>query len=358
MPSSTSSFDFVRPVPDLAWRGIVLAVVLLTTVAAVGWEMRVRAWGYRPSLNDTSDLWADQREVVKPDSMVIIGDSRTLFDNDLDTYEQAFGTRPIQLGLVGSCAYPILENLANDQSFHGTVIASIIPGMWLAPPPSPPYHNSLRALKRYQKRTLAQRSGHRLGMWLEEHLAFMNEDLTLEEWLNRVQVPERAAFHPGPAFPPNFQTIDRDRRTRMWESCVQPGPLQDRVKFGWPALFTPPPPPSYVPKEAFMAGMGKAIEQRFADTAAAVKKIQVRGGKVVFVRYPMSGKLKELEDKATPRVGPWNRLVKESGAPGIYFEDYPELASFTCPEWSHLSASDSVEFTKRLMPHLKSALAR
>ncbi len=42
--------------------------------------------------------------------------------------------------------------------------------------------------------------------------------------------------------------------------------------------------------------------------------------------------------------------------PGIYFEDYPELADFTCPEWSHLSAGDSVEFTKRLVPHLRAAL--
>ncbi len=358
MPSSTSSFDFVRPVPDLAWRGITLAVVVLTAVATVGWELRVRAWGYRPSVNDTPDLWADQREAVKPDSMVIIGDSRTLFDNDLDTYERTFGTRPIQLGNVGSCAYPILENLANDPSFHGTVIASIIPALWLAPPQSPPYKASLRALKRYEKRTLAQRSGHHLGMWLEEHLAFMNEDLPLEEWLKRVPLPPRAAFHPPPSGPPNFQTFDRDRRVRMWDSCAQPGPLQDHVRSVWPPLFTPPPPPSYVPKDVFLANVGKAIEQRFGDTAAAVKKIQARGGKVVFIRYPFSGKLKELEDKATPRAGPWTRLVKESGVPSIYFEDYPELASFDCPEWSHLSAPDSVEFTKRLMPHLQQALAQ
>jgi hypothetical protein len=357
MHSSTSSFDFVRPVPDLAWRGITLAVVLITAVATVGWELRVRAWGYFPSVNDTPDLWADQREAVKPGSMVIIGDSRTLFDNDLDTYERTFGVRPIQLGNVGSCAYPILENLANDPSFHGTVIASLIPGLWMAPPPSPPYKASERALNRYRKRTLAQRSGHHLGMWLEERLAFMNDDLKLEEWIYKLPVPPRAAYHPHPQGPPNFQSFARDRQVRMWDACAKPGPLQDRVKFGWPPLFVPPPPPSYIPKEALFAGMAKAMEQRFVDTAAAVKKIQARGGKVVFIRFPMSGQLKELEDKGTPRAGPWTRILKDSGAPGIYFEDYPELASFTCPEWSHLSAPDAVEFTKRLMPHLQQALA-
>ena len=87
-------------------------------------------------------------------------------------------------------------------------------------------------------------------------------------------------------------------------------------------------------------------------------KLRARGGRIVFIRFPMSGELKKLESQATPRVGPWDRIIRETGAPGIYFEDYPELASFDCPEWSHLSASDSVEFTKRLVPHLKEALAR
>ena len=36
--------------------------------------------------------------------------------------------------------------------------------------------------------------------------------------------------------------------------------------------------------------------------------------------------------------------------------DFPELAGFNCPEWSHLSAGDSVEFTRRLVPHLRAAL--
>jgi hypothetical protein len=74
------------------------------------------------------------------------------------------------------------------------------------------------------------------------------------------------------------------------------------------------------------------------------------------VRFPVSGELKQLEDKQTPRAGMWDRLLKETAAPGIYFEDYPELAGFTCPEWSHLSDEDSVEFSRRLVPHLRKAL--
>jgi hypothetical protein len=357
MPSSTSSFDFVRPVPDLAWRGILLAVVAVTVVAAVGWEMRVRAWGYGPTLNDTPDLWAQRREAVQPDSLVIIGDSRPHFDLDLDVLEQGLGRRPVQLALDGSCGYPILADLANDERFHGTIICSLVPGMMLAPG-GPLVANSEKALKRYRHWTLAQRAGHELGMLLEERIAFLKEDeLTLDALLGKISLPHRAHTG-GPPLPPYFGSLDRERRARMIDQCAQPGWLQDRVKYGWPALFTPPPPPSYVPADVFLQNMGKAVEARFHDIAAAVAKFRARGGKLVFVRFPFAGELKKLEDRGTPRAGPWTRILKETGAPGIYFEDYPELSSFYPPEWSHLSAPDSVEFTKRLVPHLKAALTR
>jgi len=358
MPSSTSSFDFVRPIPDRPWRGIALAVVLVTLVASVAWEIRSRAWGYAPTLNDTLDLWAQRRSAVQPESVVIIGDSRAWFDLDLDELEHGLGRRPIQLAIPGSSAYPVLADLAADTSFRGTVICSIIPLIYLAPG-GPLVEHSEKALKRYHSWTLAQQASHRLGMLAEEHIAFLKEDdLTLGALLeHKVPWPKRAGTG-GPALPPYFNSVDRERRARMVEQCAQPGPLQDRVKFGWPPLFTPPPPPSYVPREAFLAQMGAAIEARFRDTASAVQRIRARGGQVVFVRFPVSGKLKEIEDAATPRAGPWTRLLKEANVPGIYFEDFPELASFTCPEWSHLTEQDSVEFTKRLVPHLRQALGK
>ena len=356
MPSSTSSFD--RTIPDLPWSGMALSIALIVAAAAVAWEWHARAVGYVPTLNDTNDVWADRREAVQPDSIVIVGDSRALFDSDLDVLEKGLGKRPVQLALVGSCAYPILANLAEDEKFHGTVICSLLPAIWLAPAGSP-VANSEKALKRFKNRTVAQRASNQIGMWLEERVAFLKEDdLTLSALLLQLKLPNRPGTLLPPALPPYFSTMDRDRRTRMAEACATPGPLQDRVKYGWLPLFTPPPPPTYVPREAFLAHMGQAIEGRFRDTAAAVHRLQARGAKVVFVRFPMSGKLKEIESMATPKAGPWSRIIKESGAPGIYFEDYPELASFTCPEWSHLSGPDSVEFTKRLLPHLQAALAQ
>jgi hypothetical protein len=355
VPSFT--FNFERVVPDLPWRRIGLIAAIIALLATVGWETYARSLGYAPTLNDTDDLWAQQRETVTPVSVVIIGDSRALFDLDLDVLQDALGQRPVQLAMVGSCAYPILADLAADENFRGTVICSIVPRMFFAPA-GRLLERSEKALKRYRTWTPAQRVSHELGMQLEERVAFLKDrDLTLEKLLERWRIPNRAAFRAPPVPPPYFQTVDRDRRTRMADACAQPGVLQTRVKEGWLQVFTPPPPPNFIPREVFAENVRRRVEGRFVNTKADVEKIRARGGKVVFVRFPFTGKLKDLEDGATPRGGSWTRLLADTKAPGIYFEDFPELASFDCPEWSHLSAADSVEFTKRLVPHLRAALA-
>jgi hypothetical protein len=294
---------------------------------------------------------------VEPESIVIIGDSRGWFDIDLDEIQKGLGKRPVQLAMGGGCAYPVLADLANDESFHGTIICSAVPRLLLAPPGTPPMERGEKAVRRFHNQTPAQRASQYLAMPLEEHVAFLKqEELTLDDLLKRLPIPNRPGALVPPRLPPYFSTIDRERRSRMTEECARPGSeLQKRIQQIWIPLFSPPPPPSYIPKEEFGKRMGQAIEQRFQDIAAAVKKLRARGGKIVFVGFPHSGGLKELEDRVTPPAIR-DRLIKDTGAPLIYYEDVPELSGFTCPEWSHLSAGDSVEFSKRLAPHLRHAL--
>ncbi len=356
-PSEIAPRDYERPIPALPWRGMTVIVVLVVIAAAAAWEFYCRSIGYGPTLNDNEDLWAEARRRVEPESIVIVGDSRAWFDLDLDELQKGSGKRPVQLAAGGSCAYPVLADLANDERFHGTIICSVVPRMFFAPPGSPPMDRSEKAVRRYHTQTLAQRASQCLAMPLEEHVAFLKqEELTLEDLLKRLPIPNRPGALVLPRFPPYFQSEDRERRARMIEQCAQAGELQSRIQQIWLPLFTPPPPPTYIPQEVFTEKMKKAKEDRFRDTTAAVAKLRARGGKIVFVRFPLTGELKALEDRITPRSDIWNSLLKRTGTPGIYFEDYPELSSFNCPEWSHLSAGDSVEFTKRLIPHLRSAL--
>ena len=349
--------EFERPIPQIPWRGITVVVVLVVIAAASAWEFYCRSIGYEPTLDDNEDLWTITRQRVKPESIVIIGDSRGWYDLDLDELQRGLGNRPVQLAMGGGCGYPILADLADDKSFHGTIICSFVPRLFLAPPGTPPMERGEKAVRRSHTQTPAQRASEYLAMPLEEHVAFLKQqDLTLEQLLKRLPIPNRPAALVPPRLPPYFGTVDRERRARMIEECARGGKLATTIQQIWLPIFTPPPPPSYVPKDVFVAKMKDAIEKRFGDTIAAVEKLRARGGKVVFVRLPVSGGLKALEDRTTPRGQTWDPLLQGTGAPGIYFEDFPELAGFNCPEWSHLSAGDSVEFSKRLVPHLRAAL--
>jgi hypothetical protein len=350
--------EFERPIPQIPWRGITVIVVLVVIAATCAWELYCRSIGYGPTLSDNEDLWTTTRRRVEPESVVIIGDSRGWYDLDLDELQKGLGKRPVQLAMGGGCAYPVLADLANDKTFHGTVICSFVPRLFFAPPGTPPMERGEKAVRRSHTQTPAQRASQYLAMPLEEHVAFLKqEEMTLEDLLKRLPIPNRPGALVPPRGPPYFGTLDRERRARMIEECARPGSeLQKRIQQIWLPLFTPPPPPSYIPKDVFMAKIKEAIEKRFHDTVAAAEKLRARGGKIVFVRLPVSGGLKALEDKTTPRNQTWDPLLQATGAPGIYFEDFPELAGFNCPEWSHLSAGDSVEFSKRLVPHLRAAL--
>lgn len=350
--------EFERPIPPVPWRGMTVIVVVVVVAATAAWELYCRSIGYAPTLNDNEDFWTLRRRSVTPESLVIIGDSRGWFDLDLDELQNGLGKRPVQLAMPGSCGYPVLADLAKDENFHGTIICSVVPRLFFAPPGTPPMERGEKAVRRFHAQTLAQRASQYLAMPLEEHVAFLKQgDLTLDDFLKRLPIPNRPGALVPPRLPPYFGTIDRERRARMIEECARPGSeLAKQIQQIWIPLFTPPPPPTYIPKEQFMAKMMEAIEDRFRDTIAAVEKIRARGGKVIFVRLPHSGALKDLEARVTPRAQTWDPLLKRTGVPGIHFQDFPELATFSCPEWSHLSAGDSVEFTKRLVPYLRAAL--
>src|SRR6266480_269302 len=252
--------EYERPIPPVTWRGITVVVVLIVIAATCAWEFYCRSIGYGPTLNDNEDLWTMARRRVKPESVVIIGDSRAWYDLDLDELEKGLGKRPVQLAMGGSCAYPALAELANDENFHGTIICSIVPRLFVAPPGTPPMANAEKAVRRSHTQTPAQRASQYLAMPLEEHVAFLKqEELNLEELLKRLPIPNRPYAQVSPRLPPYFGTLDRERRSRMIEECARPGSeLQRRIQQIWLPLFTPPPPPTYIPKEEF----GKKWAQR------------------------------------------------------------------------------------------------
>src|SRR5438067_231331 len=259
--------EFERPIPTAPWRGIAIVITIIVIVATTAWELYCLSLGYAPTLNDNEDLWTMRRRIVEPESIVIIGDSRAWFDVDLDAFQKGLYKRPIQLAMADSTVLPALADLADDKKFHGTIICSVVPHLFFAPPGSPPMDRAEKGIKRFHNQTPAQRASEYLGMPLEEHVAFLKpDDLSLEALLNQLPIPNRPSALVPLRFPPYFQTEDRERRARMWEKCAQPGTeLAKKIQQIWITLFTPPAPPNYIPKDVFLREMNEAIQKRFAD---------------------------------------------------------------------------------------------
>jgi hypothetical protein len=59
------------------------------------------------------------------------------------------------------------------------------------------------------------------------------------------------------------------------------------------------------------------------------------------------------EQKGFPREKYWDRLLSFTNSPGIHFADYPPIAHFVCPEWSHLSPQDAATFTTHFISLLE-----
>src|SRR5438045_1472676 len=124
-----------------------------------------------------------------------------------------------------------------------------IPQLSGAPPGTRPLERADKAVRRSHTQTPAQRASQYFAMPLEEHVAFLKqEELTLDDLLKRLPIPNRPYAQVQPRLPPYFGTLNRERRARMIEECARPGSeLAKLIQEIWIPLFTPQPPPTSIP---------------------------------------------------------------------------------------------------------------
>lgn len=357
MHSSTSNSEI--NIPFAKW-GLILPATLLAFLLTIAFfEIFARSQGYAPTLNDEKYLWAKTRARVKPNDVVIIGSSRALFDIDLDELELALGVKDIkQLAMTGSSPAPILENLANDANFKGTIICGIVPGLFFTPDNIPPMNKPKEWVKAYLEFSPSEKTNLMLNHLLESNLAYLKQDdLPLKELLKKIPLQNRDNVMLPPKLPPYFFEIDKRREAKMIQKVMDDQIFREKIQNVWLPLFTPPPFPPFIKPEQIPDIIEKMIAAKIKTTKESVDKLKSRGVKIIFVRFPSSDKLKDLESKLTPRQQFWDRLLLETGVKGIHWEDYDNLKHFTCPEWSHLSAADTVKFSKEIGFILKEMLA-
>lgn len=343
MPSSTSSFR--RPVPVRPWRRIALTMIVLVVGCLATWEWYWRNQGKQPSMDNTEALWSSVRQKVTREpgasATVIIGASRSVFDVDLDEWEQAVGERPLLLGLSGACARVFLADLAAEPNFHGRVVVGMMPSLFYSN--GGPYQNAVDYVDYYHSEwTPAKRFSQKVGAVADANLAFLNkEELSFKALYN-----QWLAEDPFEVGLPEFAVVTQERRHLMIDRVTEDLAFRAGIRRTFMDMLRGATAPS---DAEFMA--------MATEVAVHIAAIRARGGDVVFVRFPASGNYLVREQSIWPRAAYWDRLLAVTAARGIHFQDHPSLNGFECPEWSHLTVADAASFTRGLAPLVAAAFA-
>jgi hypothetical protein len=326
-------------------------MVLLVVLVIGSWELYLRHTGVTVTYDNGKELWADKRSMVYESSekaTVFIGSSRIKYDLDIATWEKITGKHAIQLAAEGSTPVPVLVDLGNDPKFKGKLVVDVTEMLFFSPPQ--PDDRQVENIAYYKSRTPAQRASFVLDHGLESQFVFLNNDfLTLNDELEKLHVPDRPGVFVFPVFPREFSLTGFNRQNKMSSRFVADTSLQHRVQNIWLFLMNVAKMAPH-PKADPVPGILESVKN-------AVDKIRARGGDVVFVRTPSSGTFLQAELHAFPRAKLWEPLLAATHSTGIHYADYPATDHFVCPEWSHLTPSDAVLYTKALITELPKSFA-
>jgi len=324
------------------------ALLALTVVLAfgLGWEAYWRSKGFTPTFNDDKFLWATKRKEVyksQSEATVFIGSSRIKFDLDIPEWRKLTGEDAVQLALVGTSPIHVLKDLADDENFKGKLVVDVTEGLFFSQ--NPVFHKSaIEAIDFYKKQTPSESISTMADIALESKITFLEERrFSLNTLLNDLELPNRPGVFSMPAFPKGFEWNTIDRQTYMSDMFLSnPNDIKRQTDI-WRILILGDPTP---PVD------GAVLDGILNELKIAVKKIESRGGRVMFVRTPSSGVMGDGERMVFKRSKYWDGILKATGAQGIHFDDNAVTAKLICPEWSHLSPSDAIIYTREFVKEL------
>lgn len=307
---------------------------VLTAGLIAGVETFWRSKGHTASVSDGPEIWSWYRNEVYGDpdrTLVLVGRSRLNCGFHTERFRERFPDyKLVQLSVCGAKVLPVLRNLAEDEKFAGTVLCSIMP---------------------YDLRMSGQNGGHpyldyykfrnKNSESLFEHVEFgvhlqLNNLISLNDRTS-LRSAWRSLYETGSLNQPDPELFQLDR-SRYYDFT-----LVDLEKRRAATLNHNKPGKQAGPK-TWMRDAEK-IEP-------FVKRIQARGGRVVFVRYPTTGEYQKRTDIKFPKHLFWDRFAELTSAKTIHFRDVPAMCRFECPDYSHLDVRDVPQFTDILLDQL------
>jgi hypothetical protein len=309
------------------WR---LCWMVGAALAIIGWcafEYFWRAQGYVPTVMDSNDLWAQQRDRVTqskpPIRVALLGASRIQYGLSPgilrdEAKKMGIDLEASMLAINGHYPLAALRDLADDDAFSGVAVVGV------------------------DARGLQKRHREMQAKWITfyRHDWTPARDLhrTLLTQVQRFAIAARPDFSwstllarqlNGHGFPSReYVTFYADRSggtdySRSDIARVREARIRDlRDYYATTASISPM----------------QWLEDN-ADAIAWCERIHTRGGRVVFYREPVSGEHLALDEMRFPRSEFWDVLANKMPATMIDFRDDPTL-NIATPDTSHIDAKD------------------
>lgn len=319
--------------PDLQWKKISIVSVCSLAVLLASFELFMRWNGYGPNIEDDNDLWSLKRDDVYANrlgnNIVLIGASRIKTNISEQVLREKFpGSNIVNLANVGKQPMAVVEDLANDEAFIGTVILSVWPRSFLPEV----YDDQKRVVDYYHREWGINRELNKLiALRLQSHFSLLNSNSNVIAIIKslirygRLPKPNHVSTDKNRYQSIDFSRVDVNLHRKHRESRVKTYYENNRI----------------MEPEEWLSEVNKVI--RLAN------KIRSRGGEVIFVRMPTTGKTIEYDQTYYPKEQYWDRLASLYNGPSIHFMDYPSLMAYDSPDTSHLDFTDRAGFTNDLV---------
>ncbi len=298
-----------------------------------GWECFWRIRGWTPTVEGNEEAWILARGRLEPTSTVLTGSSRIQAAFQPEVWVKAMGGElPIQLALNGGSPLPVLEDLAAEPTFRGTVIAEPLP---------------------YYTFNASSRGEARAHDFLRSYRSMEESPAQRWEAYLRTRIAGRLVFRRGGLLPHHFMNTYRSgelkmppvytlRPDRFQPITMRPDPTgrkmagtMDTSGFGFVRRNSTP-----------LKGAG--FDSIMGRLTRSVRQIRARGGEVYIVHLHSCGGRRQIEYDMFPKAAYLDRVAAIPGVRLFDSDTDAELATLPCRDGSHVSREDAPLVTRRI----------
>lgn len=350
-----STFSSERTLPVIPWPTILLAGLLIAGIVSVWLEYRLSALGYQPTVRDTPARWMAERAraaALGERALILVGASRFQVGLDLDVLRRETGLEPVQLAIDGSAGGPVLEHLVRDPAIRGTILFDY-------------YGQALGGDTVAAKWVRQYEQAGSFATWLE-HPTIVSEHW-LTEWLReRLRIYADGAdpltslrLRILPAAPSQQYLITLPDRSRLadYSRIAMPAAYYSRVArtLGEEIDLTSPVVEKLLEQRIgrILPADATSVEATATTLGNMAAALRARGAALIMVAMPISGMVREIEERRFPRVQFWERLLAESGVEGVDALHGSGFSNYDCPDGSHLDRRDRTRFAHELAAVLR-----